>query len=282
MLLNVSEGKFQLIWKDVLGESLGAAIIGPETDFSTVGGSLMLLLRLQHAIKEKMGVAIGLGDLYQSSTLRNIAAASDRGRIRLVSEAINWKEETSVTQETFTVIHNEGSSPPKQTKRVVVLTGATGFLGSHILVALSTHPDIAKIHCIAVPADAQHQLQPSSKVLVYQGSLASPNFGLSSSDLATLKLSMDQIVHAGAQGHCLNNYPSVRAANYTSTRKLAELAASQKVPFHFISSPRVVLLSGSHSAPPESKSTYEPPTDGSEGFVASNWASEFFRRMYQE
>ncbi|KAF1948225.1 acetyl-CoA synthetase-like protein [Byssothecium circinans] len=276
MRLNVSEGELQLIWKEVLGESLGANVIGPETDFFTVGGSSLLLLRLQHSIKEKMGVIIELGDLYQSSTLRNMAAATNLGRSQLVSEPINWNEETSVTQEIFTMIYDEDSSPPKQTKRVVVLTGATGFLGRHILEALITHPDVAKIYCIAVPAEAQYQLPPSSKVLVYHGSLASPNFGLSNGEMATLKSSMDQIMHAGAQGHCLNNYTSVRAANYTSTRTLAELAASRKVPFHFISSPRVVLLSGSHSAPPKSMSAYAPPTDGSEGFMACKWASEIY------
>jgi thioester reductase-like protein len=154
----------------------------------------------------------------------------------------------------------------------VLLTGATGFLGSHILEALISLPDIAKICCIGVPIDAQLRNSPSSKVAVLHGSLASPSFGLSSSELATIISSTDQIIHAGAQGHCLNNFTSVRAANYMSTRSLAEMAAYRKVPFHSISSPRVVLLSGSHSAPPRSMSAHTPPTNGTEGFTASKWA----------
>jgi len=273
--MNVSEGEMQLIWKDVLGESFGAAVIGPETDFFAVGGSSLLLLRLQHIIKEKMGIAIELSDLYQSSTLGYMAAAANLGRSQLVPELINWKEETGVTRKPVTTTRIEESSS-KRKSRVVLLTGATSFLGSHILAALIALPDTAKIYCIAVPADAQHQTPRSSKVIVYHGSLASPSFGLSSSELATIMSSTDQIIHAGAHGHCMNNYPSVRAANYMSTQSLAGIAAPRNVPFHFISSPRVVLLSGSHSAPPVSMSAHTPPTNGSEGFTASKWASEVY------
>ncbi|PSN60130.1 hypothetical protein BS50DRAFT_536013 [Corynespora cassiicola Philippines] len=274
--LNVSEGELKLIWKEVLGESLGNAKIEPATDFFTVGGGSLLLLRLQRTIKEKMGITIELSNLYRSSTLRNMASAVNLERCTLMPEAVNWKEETAVPQEMSSMLHSPGSSPPNSTNRVVVLTGATGFLGSHILAALVTHPDVSKIYCIAVPYGAQHKVHAGPKVLVYNGSLTSTNFGLSSSEMATMKMSMDQIVHAGSQGHCLNNYSSIRAANYTSTRILAELAAARKVPFHFISSPRVVLLSGSHSAPPESMSAYLPPVDGSEGYIACKWASEVY------
>jgi acyl-coenzyme A synthetase/AMP-(fatty) acid ligase len=87
--LNVIEGEMQLIWKEILGESRGAAIVGPETDFFAVGGSSLLLLRLQHIIKENMGVRIELADLYQSSSLRNMAAAANLERSQLASELIN-------------------------------------------------------------------------------------------------------------------------------------------------------------------------------------------------
>jgi aspyridone synthetase (hybrid polyketide synthase/nonribosomal peptide synthetase) len=62
--LDVSEGELHLIWKKVLRESRGAVVISPETDFFTVGGSSLLLLRLQQAINEKMGAALDLRDLY--------------------------------------------------------------------------------------------------------------------------------------------------------------------------------------------------------------------------
>jgi amino acid adenylation domain-containing protein len=274
--LNVSEGELQLIWKEVLGESLGTASIEPETDFFTVGGSSLLLLRLQHVIKEKMGVTMELSDMYQSSSLRNMAIAAHTGRSLLVTEPIDWKSETTVTEELTSSLHRTEFLSPKLAQRVVVLTGACGFLGSHILQALIASPDVAKIHCVAVPADAQIDIPPSSKVVVYYGSIASSSFGLTSSELTTLTATMDQIIHAGAQGHCLNNYTSVRAANYVSTQNLARMAAPRRVPIHFISSPRVVLLSGSHSAPPESMSAHTPPTDGSEGFTASKWAGEVY------
>lgn len=153
--LNVSEGELKLIWKEVLGEYLGNAKFEPVTDFFTVCGGSLLLLRLQRTIKEKMGVTIELSNLYRSSTLCNMASAVNLERCTLMPEGVNWKEETAVPQEMSSMLHSSGSSPPKSTNRVVVLTGATGFLGSHILAALVTHPDVSKIYCIAVPSGAQ-------------------------------------------------------------------------------------------------------------------------------
>ncbi|KAH7408173.1 lovastatin nonaketide synthase [Phaeosphaeria sp. MPI-PUGE-AT-0046c] len=274
--LNVSEGELQLLWRAVLGEPAESVIIEPGTDFFTIGGSSLLLLQLQHAIKEKMGATIDLVHMYHSSTLRKMAAVANQGRSQLASEVINWKEETRVPQEMLTSVCGTAGTPPRLKERVVVLTGAAGFLGSHILAALIANPEVARIHCIAVSADMHARHPPSSKVIVHHGTLSSPTLGLSGNELAVLKSDMDQIVHAGAQGHCLNNYDSVKSANFASTQVLAELGATRAVPFHFISSPRVVLLSGSHSAPPVPMSAFEPPTDGSEGFMACKWASEVY------
>jgi aspyridone synthetase (hybrid polyketide synthase/nonribosomal peptide synthetase) len=192
-----------------------------------------------------------------------MATEANIGRSQLVPNTINWKVETSVSQTKFTAHHDEASPLPKEKEREVLLTGATGFVGSHILATLIAHVDVAKIHCIAIPAGSHVQLSSNAKVVAYHGSLASLKFGLISREMVALKSKVDQIIHAGSQGHCLNNYASVRSSDYTPTQILADLAAPRKVPFHFISSPRVILLSGQHSALPEPVSTYSPPTDGS-------------------
>jgi aspyridone synthetase (hybrid polyketide synthase/nonribosomal peptide synthetase)/cyclopiazonic acid synthetase (hybrid polyketide synthase/nonribosomal peptide synthetase) len=51
---------------------------------------------------------------------------------------------------------------------------------------------------------------------------------------------------------------------------------------HFISSPRVILLSGKASLGPISLSSHPPPADGSEGLTASKWASESFLEAFAE
>lgn len=274
--LTVVEGELRLIWRDVLGEAAGAANIGPSTDFFTVGGSSLLLVRLQNEIKEKMGAQIELRDLYSASTLRKMAAMSSAERSQLVPDAIDWVQEMAIPESILSVPRAPVPALLRQKQREVGLTGATGFLGGEILSALLAHDDFAKIHCIAVPSNKRNKLPSHNKVVPYYGTLLSPNLGLSKSEIITLQDNMDQIIHAGALGHCLNNYTSIKAPNYNSTQFLASLALPRRVPFHFISSSRVILQSGEYSVPPVSMAPHLPPTDGSQGYTSTKWASEVF------
>ena len=274
--LTVAEGELRLIWRAVLGEAAGAAIIQRDTDFFVVGGSSLLLVRLQNALKERMGIQLPLHELYQASTLRKMAAITSNQRSQLAAEVIDWEAETLIPASVLDAAKARALPVPQQNQRHVLLTGATGFLGSEILKALISDENIVQIHCIAVPADAKDKLPSSTKLTAYFGSLLSPDLGLSRKETSFLQSSIDQIIHAGAQGHCLNNYSSVRHANYLSTQFLATMALPRRVPLHFISSPRVILQSGTYEAAPVSMAAHPPPVDGSQGFTASKWASESF------
>ncbi|KUJ09018.1 lovastatin nonaketide synthase [Mollisia scopiformis] len=277
--LTIAEGELRLIWKDILGDAAGAAHIRADTDFFVIGGSSLLLVRLQSALKERMGIGIPLHELYRCSTLRAMAAVTNEERGRLVTQTIDWELETSIDPVPEHVLAANGSTNPVLTlrnQRRIVLTGATGFLGSEILTVLMDDNEVATIYCIAVPADARHRIPVDPKVVVHTGSLSSPNLGLSRSEMAILEGNIDQIIHADSQGHCLNNYASLRDANYLSTRFLTTMALPYRVPIHFISSPRVILQSGTYTSPSISMAACPPPTDGSQGFTSSKWASECF------
>ncbi|KAI1387791.1 lovastatin nonaketide synthase [Hypoxylon trugodes] len=274
--LTVPEGELRLIWRDILGQAAGAADIGADTDFFTVGGSSLLLARLQNALKERMGVQMPLQDLYQASTLRRMAKLTSNQRSQLVEEAIDWDAETSIPDYVLEAAQTHISPRPRQNKRSVVLTGATGFIGSEVLRHLIKDDNVSEIHCIAVAPDAKHKVLLDDKVIIYEGSLLSPRLGLTRREQDELQAKTDQIIHAGAQGHCLNNYSSVRHANVISTQFLTALALPRRVPLHFISSARVILQSGQFAIPPVSVAQYPPPTDGSQGFTSSKWASERF------
>ncbi|KAK1992338.1 hypothetical protein LX36DRAFT_545338, partial [Colletotrichum falcatum] len=109
------------------------------------------------------------------------------------------------------------------------------------------------------------------------GRLAKPGLGLADETRRALRREADMVVHAGAEGSCLNNYDSVRVQNVESTKFLAGLALARKVPFHYISSARVVLFSGGDSYRERPVSAHYPPAAlGREGFTSTKWASEVF------
>lgn len=242
-----------------------------------------------------MGVEASLQDLYRLSSLGKMAALMSVERSRLVSDAIDWPAERDIPHHVQTVIDTAsvsnlsdsefGNTGTLRQKREVVLTGATGFLGSEILRALLHDPSVSHIHCIAGSPGDQKQIQKflggSSRVFLYMGSLLSPTLGLSPDQIQYVQGCMSQIIHAGAQEHCLNNHTSLRSANLLSTQTLATSAIPRRVPLHFISSGRVIIQSGACQANAESMTAYPSPADGSEGFTASKWASEAFLENFR-
>ncbi|CBF71839.1 hypothetical protein AN6961.2 [Aspergillus nidulans FGSC A4] len=140
--LNVAEGELSRLWRQILGDVVGGASIQAETDFFAIGGSSLQLVRLQNALRERMGVEASLHDIYRLSSLGKMAALMCDERGRLESDAIDWSAETDIPHvqtviETAAVSnvsdHQFEITGTLRQKKEVVLTGATGFLGSEIL-----------------------------------------------------------------------------------------------------------------------------------------------------
>ncbi|GFF56682.1 hybrid NRPS/PKS enzyme, putative [Aspergillus udagawae] len=277
--LSLAEGELRLLWEKVLPVSGGQSRLDADADFFMRGGTSMLLVRLQGAIKQSIGVSIPIAELYQFPTLGQMARRISRRKEEHQAShtsVIDWNSETSLTQDLISAAQSQYSTRQAKShdRQEILLTGSTTFLGKTILQALLHNPRVERVHCVAVPPEDASLLPSSDKVSIYAGNLLTPNLGLSQTEMAALQSSLDFIIHAGSTGHCLNNYSSLRTANLGSTRFLAGLALSHRIPIHFISSNRVTLLTGNTSLPPVSVSSSLPSPDGSEGFTASKWACE--------
>ncbi|KAF5663828.1 polyketide synthase [Fusarium heterosporum] len=281
--MTVREGELRLLWERVLPAVSNHGSIVPSSDFFSLGGNSMLLMKLQAAIRETMTVQVSTRALYQASTLRGMAEAiSQLRQEQSVIDAehdIDWDAETAIPS--WLIKQLQQASPSRQPKVPktgiqVMMTGATGFLGGHLLRSLLASTQVMKIHCIAILADQQDALPHDDKIQYYTGSLLSPTLGLSTDQCDDLADSIDVIIHAGSSGHCLNTYASLRVPNVHSTHFLASMAACNSIPLLFLSSNRVVLLSGDEATPPTSVSRFYPATDGLEGHMMSRWASEVF------
>ncbi|MGW0966444.1 thioester reductase domain-containing protein [Streptomyces sp. NPDC002516] len=143
-------------------------------------------------------------------------------------------------------------SPEPVPPRRILLTGATGFLGSHLLLDLLRHSD-AHVHCLVRAADADaatarlgaalkgHRLPWSSeirrRITVLPGDIRRPRLGLSDDLWNTLARELDSIVGVAAAVDFLRGYRSLRQSNVIGALTLAELAATgPPKPLHHISS----------------------------------------------
>ncbi|MGW3146257.1 thioester reductase domain-containing protein [Streptomyces sp. NPDC001177] len=138
--------------------------------------------------------------------------------------------------------------PPRR----ILLTGATGFLGGHMLLDLLRHSD-AHVYCLVRAADEKaaearlaeqlrsYRLPWSSevrrRVTVLPGDIRRPRLGLSDELWHSLAQELDSVVGVAAAVDFLRGYQSLRGSNVLGTLTLAELAATGRPkPLHHISS----------------------------------------------
>ncbi|KAF5684504.1 polyketide synthase [Fusarium circinatum] len=281
------EGELRLIWHSVLSQAglVNTARLEPDTDFFHVGGNSLLLVRLRSAVEISMGVTLPLSDMYRSSTLAGMAGlVAQQKSSDYVREVIDWEVETGVPSSINLTYSRQAIPVRTQTGLEILMTGSTSFLGKQILQSLLSRPSVARIYCIAVDPDTEASHLKDDRVTVYPGSLNEPMLGLKRETYQHLQATVDTVILAGAQGHCLNNYSTLRAPNVESTRQMGLFALPRRIPIHYISSNRVTLLDSSADAalPPVSVKDHQPPTDGSEGFTAAKWAGEIFLEKLSE
>ena len=283
--LSPVEERLAQTWRKILPAEFAALFsIGTDTDFFAVGGNSLLLVKLQARIRGDFNVSLPLIQLFDVSSLYKMAARIEASR---VVETIDWDQETKldtdlleISKKTLAQIKISNERGQKKGK-TILLTGATGYFGPYLLRELIDDPLVETIHCVAVRGDSiEHaksriSLSSSPKVVVHSGDLSSPHLGLSQEMVDHLTREIDIIIHSGATRSFWDSYYELRATNVSSTSELVRLAAPKGVPIHFLSTRGVLLLNSSINADAEaSVAAFCPLVDGSEGYVASKWASE--------
>ena len=302
-LLSPAEVRMKKVWEDVLAERMAAGVeykVSPDSDFFNLGGNSLLAIKLRSVLNREFGVVLSLPDIFQSSTLREMAgrATQDQedGESIPRPEVIDWDQELSSLLEGFPPPPTDVQRPPTSNEPGlnVLLTGATGFLGTQILQRLVADDRVRQIHCVAIrplPADGpgaprgRHVACSSEKVFEYPGDLTAPLLGLSATQFRHLGDSAHLIIHNGAEVSYLKTYRSLRGANVASTRVLCEMAVARGAPLHFISTAGVAGViaeeaSTATGATPAalgevSVAGRAPVSSGAgDGYLLSKWASE--------
>ncbi|KAF4997659.1 hypothetical protein FGRMN_3691 [Fusarium graminum] len=276
------EQELDELWRSVLPFAPTVAIT-PESNFFHVGGSSLLLVKLQRLIKEKFSAAPKLVELMNSGRLGDMAALINK----CLSAKIDWELETAVPEswtKEFPISTSDSLSPKHDQPLNVLLTGATGYLGRHLVPALVQSQSIAKVFCLVRSStDIDALSKMSDKVTIFTGDLEKPNLGLSDDEFTQLATESDVVLHSGANRSFWDDYEVLRPANTTATKELARLALHRRIPLHFLSSGSVRIY-GDEDGPTiynvdqTTPAMQTPPDDGSDGYVASKWAAERFLR----
>jgi len=246
------------------GRLLGQDHIGLDDDFFALGGNSLLAAEMLAHTRSIFGVSADsvrplTRCLLRDPTLRGFSAAvADARAGRLSADGdqaeIDFAREARLNLTMRTDAVPSYPRPQWRAPREVLLTGATGFLGAHLLRELLATTD-ARVHCLVRArddADARSRIRRSAqryelalraadRVVPLAGDLAEPRLGLSDQAFRDLAHGVDVIYHAGALVNFIYPYQDLRAANVAGTREVIRLAGLYRgIPVHYVSTTAVL------------------------------------------
>jgi amino acid adenylation domain-containing protein/thioester reductase-like protein len=134
------------------------------------------------------------------------------------------------------------SGEHKTNPKTIFLTGATGFLGSHMLANLLNRTD-ATIHCLVRATDTKkgmervqrklkemNLLKPEldvSRVKIHVGQLNQERLGLNKTSYDDLAKNAHLLVHCAAEVNFIKSYEQLYGANVQGTMELLKLAGHE-------------------------------------------------------
>lgn len=280
--------------RDIWRELLSRDEVGVTESFFDAGGDSLAAQRLVLALEKRLGVRLSVRDIVGAPTIAGQAALAD-GTAREMPGARQVAAALRRDVRLDPAIARRGPAPRRAGPRDnglgrVLLTGATGFVGAHLLAELAGRVAVP-VRCLvrggsreqaaARLADALHGYAlPASAILsqaeVIPGDLELPGLGLSAADFAALAAGTDTLIHNAARVNLVLDYARHRAANVTGTAEILRLAAAGPATcLHYISTLSVFPAGparrpGPLAAEHEAWELTVPP----DGYSQSKWVAE--------
>jgi thioester reductase-like protein len=179
----------------------------------------------------------------------------------------------------------------------ILITGATGFVGAHLLDKLAREKDVGQIFVLCRAGQGQLPIARVSEAFhrfclndagiadrlhAVKGDISEKRLGLSESDYKTVCEKIDVIYHVAARVNHVLPYQALKAANVDSTAELMKIAITDKQKIlNFVST------FGSASRRDEKGKFVEAFPDDSMlesdmGYLLSKWASEKLLKKFND
>lgn len=236
-------------------ELLGVPEVGINSSFFDLGGHSLLAARLTFRLRKLFGASVAIGMIFAHPSVSQLAAALDAEEHEGQPIARTVQAREAAAAATLAELMAELGPPPlgvpaaRQAENVL-LTGATGYLGTFLLHELLTQTN-GHVWCLVRAADAHQgferlkdnlagfdRMTPelADRITVLAGDLSRPLLGLPDEEFARLGETITCIFHNGAAVNVVLPYESVAGANLSSTRELVRLSSIvQAKPLHLIS-----------------------------------------------
>ena len=233
---------------EIFESLLSISPIGIDDNFFKLGGDSLLAINLQiELLKKKINVTYS--DIFMNPTVRELCN-------KIASNSFNTTNvlDSNDLAKFNHVLENTCNMPNKiKAKNIgnILLTGVTGFLGSHILDAYLTH-ESGIVYCLMRPSK-QLTLQEKllkklhyyfgnkydnyvgTRIIVIQSDITKSNLGLSSLDIEALASDVSCIINCAAKVTHYGDYNSYKEINVNATENLLKFALKNNKRFYQIS-----------------------------------------------
>ena len=219
--------------------------IGVTDNFFDLGGDSILATQLVREINAALGFELEMHELFENLTIEALAAlfsarqagneAAEQGGL---ASAATLLADLDQVRERLASLRPQRRAPLP--RREVLLTGATGWIGAHLLAELLA-TDVARVHCLVRADDdaaalqrlratlAAHRIHVDAsawtRVDAFAGDLTAPRFGLAQDAWQQLGERLDAIYHLAASVNVTLDYASHRRSNVLPLPAVVELAA---------------------------------------------------------
>ncbi|MBV2356715.1 amino acid adenylation domain-containing protein [Streptomyces sp. J2-1] len=274
----------------VWGQLLGTDDVAPDDDVFDLGAQSLQAIQAANRLGIALGRDLKVAWVFQHPTAAALArflTGTDAGTGEEAPPSAVLPPTALLADTTLDSGIRPGTGRVRRAPRRVLLTGATGFVGTHLLARLLTATD-AEIVCTVRAADAAEAADrvhealtahgialdegAAARLTVLPADLARPGLGLSHETLSELAATTDAVFHNAATVSIMRDYATLRAANTDSTRQLLRLAAVNTTPLHYVST---LSVAPPTSLAPEVPEEFLPLHGGLlHGYQQSKWASE--------
>lgn len=240
-----TEKAIAAIWSAVLERPA----VNRSDNFFDIGGDSLLVAVVAVSMTNKLDIKVYLRDLYQHPVLHDLAQAVDA---RMQETGLALPEEDV---EPFIELQEDIYLSPGTTfsgdfdeeilldPATVLLTGATGFVGIHLLQELLDETN-ATIYCLVRAQDEFHALDKINRsfnefnvevkagqklrIIPVPGDLTGSLLGLSTARFDELAQVVDVIYHSGSSVNFIEPYSYMKSPNVDGLREIIRFAGLRK------------------------------------------------------
>ncbi|MFT3770844.1 MAG: thioester reductase domain-containing protein [Minicystis sp.] len=242
----------------VVSSVVGRAVDAGEPLHEGLGVDSLVTAEVLSAASTMLGRDIPLGLWFEARTLGDLAQRLDRGTLGRLAPGDDQPERDLAIEPG----HDDRLAAPRLPFETVILTGATGLLGAHLLESLVSRTEARVVCLVRAPSDVAAADRVRTTLARYAipspaparwtaiaADLATPRLALTAARFDDLAAHADAVLHAGATVSWLHAYEALRAPNVLGTNTLLELALRVRTkPFHFVSTISTAPARGDESS----------------------------------